>query len=88
MLVPDEDAATIHNQIPGASSAEGGYTIPCDSNATVTLTYSGQPFTIQAQDLAFQPSGGDSCESGIQAGNFGGGPNEWLVSECFFLKRL
>ncbi|KAF8199635.1 aspartic peptidase A1 [Pholiota molesta] len=87
MVVPANDAATIHNSIPGAASdGQGGFTVPCTTTASVALTFGGQAFAIDPRDIAFQPVDANNpqgdCTSGITAGSIGGA-NEWLVGDVF-----
>lgn len=87
IIAPAADAAAVHKAIPGAQSdGQGGFTIPCTTTATVTLTFGGQAFDINPQDLLFAPVDtndltGD-CVSGISSGNIGGA-TEWLVGDVF-----
>ncbi|PPQ63842.1 hypothetical protein CVT24_009055 [Panaeolus cyanescens] len=87
MVVPADDATAIHNLIQGAQSdGQGGFTVPCTTNATVVLTFGGRDFAIDPRDIAFQPldpndPSGD-CVSGIASGEIGG-PTEWLVGDTF-----
>jgi hypothetical protein len=84
ILVTPQDAEAIHGAIEGAKSdGNGGFTIPCTSNATIDLSIGGGTFSINPADLAFQPVDfsdlqGD-CVSGISGGNIGQA-NQWLVS--------
>ena len=90
VIAPPNDAAAVHALIPGAQSdGQGGFTIPCTTNASVALTFSGQTFAIDPRDLLFAPVDptdltGD-CVSGISSGEIGGA-TEWLV--CLFHFRL
>ena len=81
MILPQADAIAVHANIPGAQpDNEGGFTLPCTTNASVALTYGGQVFTIDPRDLVTQPPLSDgSCASGIASGSVGT-QNEWLVS--------
>ena len=87
MVLPADDAQTIHDQIQGAKSdGQGGFTVPCTLTDTVALTYNGQVFEIDPRDIAFSPvdpndPNGD-CVSGITSGNIGGA-TEWLVGDVF-----
>ncbi|KLO12797.1 acid protease [Schizopora paradoxa] len=87
IIAPNSDAAAVHAAIPGAQSdGQGGFTIPCTSNATVALTFSGQQFDIDPRDILFSPVNpndptGD-CVSGISSGQIGGA-TEWLVGDVF-----
>jgi len=85
MIVPDQDAATVNNAIPGAASdGQGGFTIPCDTTTQVALTFGGTSFAIDSRDLNLGPAGDGSnnCISGIASGQVGGA-NEWLVGDVF-----
>lgn len=87
MVVPANDAAVIHKNVPGAQpDGQGGFTVPCTTNASVALTYAGQSFTIESQDLAFQPVDSKdpqgTCVSGIASGTVGSA-NQWLVGDTF-----
>lgn len=91
MVLPPADAAAIHQNIPGAQSdGQGGFTVPCTTNASVALTYSGQAFTIDSRDLAFQPVDPNEpqgeCVSGISSGTVGTA-TEWLVSDIYLILR-
>lgn len=87
LVVPPSDAEAIHRAIPGAKSdGNGGFTIPCTTNASLALSFGGQLFTIEPSDLTFVPSNskdltGD-CVSGISSGQVQG-PNEWLNGDVF-----
>ncbi|KAG5219530.1 aspartic peptidase [Salix suchowensis] len=91
ILAPDADARALHQAIPGArSDGQGGFIIPCTTNATIALTFGGREFTIDPRDLVFAPLNlndptGD-CFSGITSGSIGGA-NQWLVRSFFRLPR-
>ena len=87
MVIPPNDAATIHATIPGAvSDNQGNFAVPCNTASVVALTVGGQAFTVNPSDLAFQPLSGAGvdglCLSGVSSGQIGG-PNEWLVGDVF-----
>lgn len=68
--MPEADAAVLHAAIPGArSDGQGGFIIPCNTNAVVAFTFSGQSFAIDSRDLPFVPINGNDpngdCQSGI-----------------------
>lgn len=83
IVAPAADAAALHEKIQGAQSdGQGGFIVPCTTNAKVALSFGGTSFAIDPRDIAFQPVDpndptGD-CFSGIASGNIGGA-NEWLV---------
>jgi len=87
IVAPAADAASVHQLISGAKSdGQGGFTIPCTSNASVALTFAQRSFAIDTRDLLLGPAdpnnpSGD-CISGISSGNIGG-QNEWLVGDVF-----
>lgn len=87
IIAPDADATAVHAAIPGSKTdGQGSFTVPCTTTASVALTFGGQVFDIQPQDIAFLPVDpadptGD-CISGISSGNIGG-PQEWLVGDVF-----
>ncbi|KAI0316720.1 aspartic peptidase domain-containing protein [Amylostereum chailletii] len=87
IIAPPNDAQTVMSAIPGAKSdGQGGFTIPCTSNTTISMTFGGQQFDIDPRDLAFVPVDptdltGD-CVAGISSGQVGGA-DEWLVGDVF-----
>ncbi|KAI0768109.1 aspartic peptidase domain-containing protein [Trametes elegans] len=85
IIAPEADAAAVHKAIPGAQSdGQGGFTIPCDTNASVALNFAGQEFAIDTRDLVFAQadSAGKDCISGISAGQIDGATT-WLVGDVF-----
>ncbi|KAF8623629.1 hypothetical protein AX17_007330 [Amanita inopinata Kibby_2008] len=87
VIAPMQDAVAVHKLISGSKAdGQGGFTVPCNTNASVALSFGGKQFAIDPRDIAFQPidpqnPNGD-CVSGIAAGNIGG-PTEWLVGDVF-----
>jgi len=87
IVAPPSDAAAVHQLIQGsASDGQGGFTIPCNTNASVALTFGGTSFAIDTRDLVVQPVNANdptgNCISGITSGNIGGA-TEWLVGDVF-----
>lgn len=87
IIAPPSDAAAVHAQIPGAKSdGQGGFTIPCTTNTSMSLTFGGTSFDIQPTDLLFAPVNANNlagdCVSGVSSGQVGGA-NEWLVGDVF-----
>jgi hypothetical protein len=85
IVAPTADAEAIHNAIDGAvTDGQGGFAVPCDTKASVALTFGKTEFAIDPRDLAFAPlnDGSGLCISGITAGQIGGA-NEWLVGDVF-----
>jgi hypothetical protein len=89
ILAPVSDADLVHKLIPGSTSdGHGGYTVPCLTNATITMTFGGRSFSIDPTDLAQFPvdqsnPDGD-CTSAI-TGDTGGdnNPSQWLLGDTF-----
>ncbi|KAI7943827.1 hypothetical protein MJO28_011355 [Puccinia striiformis f. sp. tritici] len=86
MVLPAKDAATLHSNIPGASSDnKGGFRIPCTNTVKISLSFGGVEFEINPVDLTFQPVGRNlqgQCISGISSGTIGG-PTQWLIGDVF-----
>ncbi|KAI0661538.1 acid protease [Cubamyces menziesii] len=85
IVAPDADAQAVHAAIPGAQSdGQGGFTIPCNTNASVALTFAGQAFAIDTRDLIFAQADntGENCVSGISSGEIDG-DTTWLVGDVF-----
>ncbi|KAI0085144.1 aspartic peptidase domain-containing protein [Irpex rosettiformis] len=56
MLVPDTVAKQFYGMIPGSKDAsmergEGFYTYPCSSPITISLSFSGKPFSMRTDDF-------------------------------------
>ncbi|CAG8752385.1 7660_t:CDS:1, partial [Dentiscutata erythropus] len=65
MIIPQNDAAAIHNQIPGSSYQDGVYIIPCDTTAIISLKFGGVYYKIPSRDLTNSPISGTQCISPI-----------------------
>ncbi|KAJ3744093.1 acid protease [Lentinula detonsa] len=87
IVAPPDDATAVHQLIQGsASDGQGGFTVPCTTNASVALSFGNTAFAIDPRDIAFQPVDpndptGD-CISGISSGEIGAA-TEWLVGDVF-----
>jgi cathepsin D len=85
MIVPPNDADTLHNAIPGSvTDGQGNYAFPCSTDADIALVFGGQPFSISPKDYVGGPLNGTSnlCQSNI-VGQQIGGPNQWLNGDVF-----
>ena len=91
IVAPPADAAAVHAQIPGAQSdGQGGFVIPCDTTASVALTFGGTAFAINSEDLIFAAADNTNtnCVSGISSGQIIDATT-WLVSSVLsFLRYL
>ncbi|KAI9434216.1 acid protease [Lactarius indigo] len=86
-IAPPADAQAIHKAIPGSKSdGNGGFVIPCTTNASLALTFGGQTFAIDSRDITFAPLDPNNptgdCASGISSGQIGG-PEQLLVGDVF-----
>ncbi|KAI1797305.1 acid protease [Ganoderma leucocontextum] len=85
IVAPPADATAVHQLIDGAQDdGQGGFTIPCNTNASVALTFSGQQFAIDTRDLVFAQADntGTTCVSGISSGQIVD-DTTWLVGDVF-----
>ena len=74
IVMPADDAAAVHAAIEGSKpDGQGGYTIPCTTQAKLALTFGGQAFEIDSRDLKFVPLDSNNlkgeCMSGISSGD-------------------
>ncbi len=89
LLVSKGDAQAIHKGITGAKeNADGTFTVPCTTNASLALTFGQQSFAIDSRDIAFSPIDQNNptgdCQSGIIASNVNAAnPNQWLAGDVF-----
>ncbi|CAG8749467.1 13850_t:CDS:1, partial [Dentiscutata heterogama] len=63
LLIPPDDAAAIHKQIPGYEydSQDDVYIIPCNTTAVVSLNFGGVEYNIPSRDLTFLPISSTQC---------------------------
>ncbi|RIA86750.1 aspartic peptidase domain-containing protein [Glomus cerebriforme] len=86
IIIPNDDAAKLHSQIPGAKidpSGSGLFIIPCNTKAVVSLKFGGKNFEINPIDLVM-PVSENLCASAIMPGF---APGYWLVG-ITFLKNV
>jgi hypothetical protein len=63
---PPADVKKIFSTIEGASSSNGQtYTIPCDSDVPVAMTFSGSSWTISSKDLISEPNSDGNCVANL-----------------------
>lgn len=63
---PPEDVAALHKIIPGANSTDGvTFTAPCNSDKSITVTFSGVAHNISVKDWLSDPSESGVCTSNI-----------------------
>ncbi|KAJ5438859.1 Aspartic-type endopeptidase ctsD [Penicillium daleae] len=81
ILIPPADAQTLFAQIPGSTQSGENYIIPCNSTATLELSFSGIKYSILPDDYIGASSTG-GCVSTI-VGHQSSGANDWLVGDVF-----
>ncbi|KAK7724249.1 hypothetical protein SLS64_000583 [Diaporthe eres] len=63
---PPDDVAALHKIIPGANSTDGvTFTAPCNSDKSITVTFSGVGHNISVKDWLSDPSDTGVCTSNI-----------------------
>ncbi|EPS37846.1 hypothetical protein H072_8400 [Dactylellina haptotyla CBS 200.50] len=86
MIVPQQDAVTIHAALHGASQTNqaGTFTLPCDTTSTLQVKFGGQTLDISHLDYVGAPinQGSNTCVSNIMGGQIGG-PNQMLLGDVF-----
>lgn len=92
LVMPLSDANAIHAAIEGAGpDGQGGFVLPCNTNASLALSFGGTSFSIAPEDLAFVPvdikNTTGLCFSGISASN-STGEGTWLVSYGYCWYRM
>lgn len=86
IILPDDDAAKINSQIPGATldPKSGMFIIPCNTTTAVAFKFGGVDFEINPKDLITAPVDGTNCISSIVPGfNFDAKNDTWLVGTPF-----
>lgn len=91
MIMPTPDADAVHAAIPGAKAdGQGGYTIPCTTDAGLSFKFGGKEWPIVARDMVFLPVDQNNlqgeCVSAISAGTVGG--DYKLLLGAAFLKNV
>ncbi|PLN78877.1 acid protease [Aspergillus taichungensis] len=83
MLLPPDDAKTLHDHIPGAeASGKETFVLPCDSTVDLQLTFSGVSYSISHKDYIGDKASGSMCLSTIVSHQMFG-DDEWLVGDVF-----
>jgi hypothetical protein len=84
VFAPPDDLAAVFKLIPGASSSESGgyvqYQIPCNTQTSITVTFSGVSYEISAQDWVAQQNS-TTCISRIYGYEIAA--NTWLLGDTF-----
>lgn len=79
---PPDDVAALHDLIPEAKSSDGiTFTAPCDSNKSMTITFSGATHEISVKDWLSDASSSGVCTSNIYGEEVVSGA--WLLGDVF-----
>lgn len=82
MFGPAEVVEKLHSIIPGAKSADGTtYTVPCDSDGNLTVTFSGVDYTISSKDWVSPKNKAGKCTSNMYGHEVVKGA--WLLGDTF-----
>ncbi|RMZ81003.1 hypothetical protein DV738_g2492, partial [Chaetothyriales sp. CBS 135597] len=81
VLMPPNDAQTLHALIPGSVQDDESYTIPCDTTTELQVSLNGVKYSISPKDYVGKSSG-DACSSNI-IGHQAFGANEWILGDVF-----
>jgi hypothetical protein len=72
----------IHDVIPGSASSDGlTYTVPCDSNKSLTFTFSGVDYQLSPKDWISPKDNSGKCTSNIYGHEVVEG--SWLMGDTF-----
>lgn len=85
MIIPPNDAATVHDAIPGSvTDGQGNFAIPCSTTINLAVGFSGKTFNISPKDYVGQQLTRENnlCQSNI-VGQQVGGPDQWLMGDVF-----
>lgn len=79
---PQELVKKLHDTIPGAESSDGmAYKVPCDSEKTLTFTFSGVDYTVSPKDWISPANNAGKCTSNIYGQEVVRG--SWLLGAAF-----
>lgn len=83
MLLPPNDAKTLHDRIPNSVQASDGFQVPCSSSMPIQITISNFVYNVSSKDYIGSPvNGGSMCSSNIIARQTFG-PDQWLLGDVF-----
>jgi cathepsin D len=85
LIIPPDDAVTIHSAIPSSiTDGQGDFAFPCSTSVQLAVSFGGKSFNISPKDYVGQPldGGNNLCQSNI-VGQQVGGPNQWLLGDVY-----
>jgi hypothetical protein len=79
---PGDSVTSLHSLIPGAQSSDNTtWTVPCDSDKNLTITFSGASYQISPKDWISPKSKSGTCTSNIYGHEVVKGA--WLLGDTF-----
>ncbi|KAI1388743.1 acid protease [Hypoxylon trugodes] len=80
---PPDDVQALYKLVPDSKTTDNGQTwsVPCDSNATVSFSFSGQTYTASSKDFTSAPNGDGVCFGNVYGMEFVSGA--WLLGDMF-----
>ncbi|KAI1107349.1 hypothetical protein F4804DRAFT_339956 [Jackrogersella minutella] len=80
---PPDDVKALYGLVPGSKSTDNGqtYSVPCNSNASVSFTFSGQTWTASSKDFTSAPNSDGTCFGNVYGMEFV--PGAWLLGDMF-----
>lgn len=82
MFGSPDNVKKLHALIDGAQSSDGTtYTVPCDSNGNLTVTFSGVDYVISPKDWVSPPNKDGKCTSNVYG--FEVVKGAWLLGDTF-----
>lgn len=79
---PPDDVRIMYKLIPGSSTKDGStYTVPCDTDSTVSFAFSGQSWDVSSKDFISAPNGDGVCTGNIYGFEYV--PGGWLLGDVF-----
>ena len=85
IIIPPDDASTIHAAIPGfITDGQGDFAFPCSTSNNIAIRFAGHDFSISPKDYVGPPLNGSNnlCQSNI-VGQQVGDANQWLLGDVY-----
>ena len=83
MLLPPNDAKTLHDRISNSMQAGDGFQVPCSSSMPIQIIISNTTYNVSSKDYIGSPlNDGSMCSSNIIARQTFG-PDQWLLGDVF-----
>ncbi|KAI2468247.1 acid protease [Annulohypoxylon bovei var. microspora] len=80
---PPDDVKALYKLVPGSKTTDNGqtYSVPCNSNASVSFTFSGQTWKASSKDFTSSPNSAGTCFGNVYGMEFV--PGAWLLGDMF-----